>query len=64
MTMQIDAYCFALVWVDVVGWLGRERPADSLLLGLFSKRSNCCFNTNFNFKQTLYFMKVFILLVK
>ena len=56
MTMQIDAYSFALVkgcGLGVGGWLGRERePPDSLLLGQFSKRSNLTFNTNFNFKQT------------
>lgn len=65
MTMQIDAYSFALVkgvWVGGGRLAGRREQTDSLLLGQFSKRSNCSFNTSFNFKH--YSMKTFVPLVK
>lgn len=48
MTMQIDADFLALVRGDC-GW---EWEADFLLLGWFSKKSNCSFNTSFSFEWT------------
>lgn len=52
------------LWMGVGGWLAGEREqADYLLLGWFSKKSNCSFNTSFSFKWTVYSMKAFIPLV-
>ena len=52
--MQIDAHFFALVkgvWMErETGWQESEQ-ADYLLLGQFSKRSNCSFKPNCSFKQ-------------